>query len=343
MRHCACLLLCAVAGVAPAAEPVARRTFDVAALVVPIPDFAMPPLGKVTAPPPVVAASRAARSADLLRALDAVAPDAAGWATFGDTGQMLTVAHSPAVIEQVAARLAELTAKAERCVSVECRVLTLPAGAADGCGLPAADQPAVLTADQLARVLAAAQANRRLTILQSPKLTVFDGHRAGVWVGDEQSFVTAVEATRTGGSEPVMIPKSDTYRTGTAFEVRPTVAADRRAIALEVGFQQAEIDGVVPLFPVTQFVTLPGEGKPVPFTQFIQQPKLTRREVRQTAAVPDGQTLVLHAGRRTAYVDAGAGPLADVPYLNRLVRSKMPVSEEVVVLLTARVVAADAR
>ena len=335
MRPLACLLLCAA--VAPAAEPVVSRTFDVAALVTPIPDYLPPSLGKATpAPEPTVARDRVALSADLLRTLEAVAPDTAGWVRL--TGTTLTVTHAPPVVERVAAKLAELTDKRDLSVSVECRVLTVPAGF--DLGLPA-DGPRVIDPDRLARVLAAAQGHRRTTILQTPKLTVFDGQRAGLWAGEEWAFTTGVDTVNGA-----MLPRVERVRTGTVLDVRPTVAADRRAAALEAVFEQAEIDGPVPLAPVTHFLHPPTAGLadrvPVPFVQFVQQPTIARREVRHAATVPDGHTLVLPAGHRTAYTTAPAGLLADVPYLNRLVTSKQPVPEQVVALLTVRVQAGEA-
>ncbi len=332
MRPLACLLLCAAA--APAAEPVVSRTFDVAALVTPIPDYPPPTLGKVTAAPDAPPArDRAALSADLLRTLEAVAPDAAGWVRL--VGTTLTVTHSPAVVERVAAKLAELTDKRDLSVSVECRVLTVPAGFPPD--LPA-DGPGVIDPDRHARVLAAAQGHRRVTLMQAPKLTALDGQRAGLWTGEEQPFVTSIDSLNGA-----LTPRTETVRTGTAVEVRPAVAADRRAVTLDAWFQQAEVEGPVPLFPVTYFITprtdTGAAGQPVPVTQFVQQPKITRREVRRTAAVPDGHTLVLAAGRRTRTVNV---PLADVLYLNRIVTGTRPVPEEVVALLTVRVLNGEA-
>ena len=334
MRPLACLLLCAA--VAPAAEPVVSRTFDVAHLVTPIPDYPQPSPGKVTpTPEPVVARDRVALSADLLRSLEAVAPDAAGWVRLA--GTTLTVSHSPAVVERVTAKLAELTDKRDLSVSVECRILTVPAGF--DLGLPA-DGPSLIDPDRLARVLVAAQVHRRTTILQTPKITVSDGQLAGLWTGEEWAFTTGVD-TVNGAT----MPRVERVRTGTVLNLRPAVAADRRATALEAVFEQAEIDGSVPLAPVTHFLHPPMAGLadrvPVPFVQFVQQPTIARREVRQTATVPDGHTLVLPAGHRTAYTTAPAGLLADVPYLNRLLTSKKPVPEEVVALLTVRVQAGE--
>src|SRR5262249_17522566 len=53
----------------------------------------------------------------------------------------------------------------------------------------------------------------------------------------------------------------------------------------------------VPLFPITTFITPVFEGgaqgQPVPFTQFIQQPSITKMDMKRTLTIPDGHTVVL--------------------------------------------------
>src|SRR5215475_15113308 len=84
---------------------------------------------------------------------------------------------------------------------------------------------------------------------------------------------------------------------------------------------------IVPLFPITTFITPVYEGgavgQPIPFTQFIQQPVFNSISVQTTVMVPDGGTVLLGGLKRMSEGRNEFGPpvLSKIPYLDRLFRN----------------------
>src|SRR5262249_11152193 len=115
---------------------------------------------------------------------------------------------------------------------------------------------------------------------------------------DQQQFVTGVEIGRCG-LRTVLHPKLEAFSTGFRYCVRPVVSEDRRSVHLVFQAEMAELDTPT-LHPVTLLLRQAGseECAPKPFTQFLQEPKLTKHAVKKACSVPHGKTVVL-AGWKT--------------------------------------------
>src|SRR6202035_2394356 len=114
--------------------------------------------------------------------------------------------------------------------------------------------------------------------------TVFNGMESSINLLDEQNFVTDVHV-RMVGEQPIFVPENKPIRTGFSLAVRPVVSADRRYVNVSLSADQASISKV-DLFPITTTITPVFEGgavgQPIPFTQFVQQPKLTNLSVHKS-------------------------------------------------------------
>jgi type II secretory pathway component GspD/PulD (secretin) len=134
--------------------------------------------------------------------------------------------------------------------------------------------------------------------------------------------------------------------------VRPTVSADGRFVQLRLKLDQTTLaTPKVALFPFATTITPVFEGgavgQPIPFTQFLQQPRFNKLTVERTVAVPDGGSVLLGGLQATKEVEVACGTpvLSKVPYVNRLfknVRTQQETSS-LLVLVTPRVVCRDER
>jgi type II secretory pathway component GspD/PulD (secretin) len=186
---------------------------------------------------------------------------------------------------------------------------------------------AFLSDIQVFMFMEAAQGDRRTNVMQAPKLTMFNGQTATITINDQQYFVTNVTVVQAGG-QVVFVPQNTPTPLGVNLAIQPVVSADRRFVRMNLSPRLTNLaSALVPLFPVTSFITPVFEGgaqgQPVPFTQFIQQPTFTTVVVQTTVSVPDGGTVLLgglkllNEGRN----EFGPPVLSKIPYLDRLFKN----------------------
>jgi type II secretory pathway component GspD/PulD (secretin) len=204
----------------------------------------------------------------------------------------------------------------------------------------AVEQGAFLNDKQVAQLLEAAQGDQRACVLQAPKITLLDGQTGHVNCTDKQSYVTDIHITEKDGQK-IVTPKNEEIVTGFQMSARPVVSADRRYVRLDLNVNQTDLaSSAVPLFPIV--VHVPNDqGKPVAFTQFIQQPKVNTVRIEKKLTIPDGGTVLLGGLRKEVEVRRECGPpvLDQVPYVNRLFKNVGCAREAqtVYVLVTPRV------
>ncbi len=190
----------------------------------------------------------------------------------------------------------------------------------------------------------AAAGDRRVNIMQAPKITLFNGQTSTVFVSDFAFFTTGLDVINVGGqfvyiprNTPIPIgnsPAPPGVQSGAAIPgvtvtVQAIVSSDRRFVRLNLAPTLTSLtSATVPLFPVTAFITPVFEGGsqgvPIPFTQFFQQPSISEINVQTTVQVPDGGTVVLGGLKTLAEGRNEFGPpvLSQIPYVNRLFRNQ---------------------
>src|SRR5207253_10851349 len=131
------------------------------------------------------------------------------------------------------------------------------------------------------------------------------------------------------GGQVVFVPTNTLFPTGGInLTLSATISADRRFVRLSMAPTLTSLASAnVPLFPITTFITPVFEGgavgQPIPFTQFIQQPKLNTITAATTVNVPDGGTVLLGGLKRLSEGRNEFGPpvLSKIPYINRLFKN----------------------
>ncbi len=191
---------------------------------------------------------------------------------------------------------------------------------------------AFLSDIQVFMFLEAAQGDRRLNVMQAPKLTVFNGQTANITVNDQQFFLTGVNINQANG-QIFFSPNNQPFPLGVTMQVTPVVSADRRFVRLNLTPNLTNLASTnVPLIPVQipvpQLLEGPGNaasaiGQPVIFQMFFQQPTFTTISLNTTVNVPDGGTVLLGGLKTLSEGRNEFGPpiLSKIPYLNRLFKN----------------------
>jgi type II secretory pathway component GspD/PulD (secretin) len=210
---------------------------------------------------------------------------------------------------------------------------------------------------QVYMFMEAAQGDRRVNVMQAPKLTLFNGQTATLTVTNLQFFVTNVTVLSVNG-QIIFVPNNSPFpgpgdftnpTTGGALTIaiQGVVSADRRFVRLNMPVtMSAQSGATVPLFPFTTFVTPVFEGgsqgQPIPFTQFLQQPAFTTLTINTTVICPDGGTVLLGGLKQLSEGRNEFGPpvLSKIPYLNRLFKN-VGIGREtthIMIMVTPRII-----
>lgn len=217
---------------------------------------------------------------------------------------------------------------------------------------------------QVFMFMEAAQGNRRVNVMQAPKITLMNGQSANLAVQESQFVVTNVSVFSVNG-QIVFVPQNTLLPAGVAprvidptgqivggtpnvaISVQAVVSADRRFVRLNLPITMAAQSGAtVPLFPITTFITPifegGSQGQPIPFTQFLQQPAFTTMAVQTTVVCPDGGTVLLGGLKTLGESRNEYGPpfLSKIPYLNRLFKN-VGIGREtqhIMIMVTPRVI-----
>jgi type II secretory pathway component GspD/PulD (secretin) len=345
-----------------------QAVYQVAELVVPVEEMTTAPGKK----------GKTATTCEdvLIRTIqETVAPKS--WASHGGRGTIdyfpmtmtLVVSQTPDVQEQIADLLAKLRRQQDTEVALEVRLVSVPdqfferigvdfnapptstvrpcPGKVDAGVLPnpveGAAGPMVFLSDkQLGQFLEAVQGDQRTNVMQAPKVTLLDGQMGRVDITDKQKFVTGVEAGQCGGKS-VVLPKTEEIALGFRMAACPKVSADRRQVMLDLDINQTNLASTaVSLFPVTYQVAEDDKGKPMTFTQYLQQPVVNTIHIEKRLAIPDGKTVLLGGLKKVSEGPCEFGPpvLSKVPYMNRMFKNVGTVREAqmVYVLVTPRVI-----
>jgi type II secretory pathway component GspD/PulD (secretin) len=192
---------------------------------------------------------------------------------------------------------------------------------------------AFLSDIQVFMILEAAQGDQRVSTMQAPRVTVFNGQTAFIQIQTVQFFLIGVTISQIA-DQLVFTPQNFPIPVGITLPVTPVVTADRRFVRLSLGTPANPLSltnlasANVPLVPVQ--IPVPQlfndnftNPQPVIFQMFFQQPTFETISVETTVMVPDGGTVLL-GGLKT--MDEGRnefGPpiLSKIPYINRLFKN----------------------
>jgi len=189
---------------------------------------------------------------------------------------------------------------------------------------------AFLSDIQVFMFLEAAQGDRRMNVMQAPKITVFNGQTAFITVQDQLFFLTGMNPVMTPQG-PMFVAQHQAMPVGTQMQVTPVVSADRRFVRLAINQTMTNmLSATVPVLPVQ--VALPSifinnsGATPEPnrvVQMFFQQPGVSVIAIQTTVNVPDGGTVLLGGLKFMAESRNESGPpvLSKIPYVNRIFKN----------------------
>ncbi len=181
-------------------------------------------------------------------------------------------------------------------------------------------------------LIRATQATRRSSVVQAPRLMMFNGQRAYVAVTRNRQYVSSVTPSVAEGAVGVQpIPAQAT--SGTVLDVEGTISADRKYVTITVRTDQADEPDLIPF----QVQRASGNSPGI----FILLPDQQIATVRTTVSVPDGGTVLLGGLKQVGEVevDAGVPILSKIPLLKRAFTNTSMVKDTrtLLILLKAKI------
>ena len=181
-------------------------------------------------------------------------------------------------------------------------------------------------------LIGATQANRRSSVVQAPRLMMFNGQRAYVAVIRNRQYVSSVTPSVAEGAVGVQ-PVPAFAMSGTSLDVEGTISADRKYVTITV---RTGISGE-PTFERFEIQRASGNSPGI----FILLPDQERRGIRTTVSVPDGGTVLLGGLKQVGEieVDAGVPILSKIPILKRAFTNttKVKDTQTLLILLKAKI------
>jgi general secretion pathway protein D len=267
-------------------------------------------------------------------------------------GMALVIHQTADVQEQVADLLASLRRLQDVEVAVEVRIVTVPKAflgqvvhdlglkftkcQKEGCGGPCpaacsksccSDTPceglALLDDSEVAKFFKKIQADPHTNVMQTPKMTMFNGQESMINIRESEHFVTSVQFQWVG-DQVIFFPRNEPVSTGLEMTVQPVVSADQKYVRVSWSASLTQVDTPVPLCPITTQITPTFEGgakgQPEPFTVFIQHPSLLTQRVKKTVCIPDRGTALLTAWTTCREVpeEVELPIVSRIPYVNEL-------------------------
>lgn len=176
-----------------------------------------------------------------------------------------------------------------------------------------------LSENAVRALIGAVQADPHGQIVMAPKVTLFDGDSAIVADVVSRPFVVGMAEGEAHAAPPI-----GEVQEGTKFLVRCQVRP-QQVVRVDFRARLTSINDV-------GYRTLAAEGGTV------QVPRVHAEDVQLAAELPTNGTLALHlVGSSDIEKAVGEPMLVKVPYFNKLFKNTAPVRQELVILLTPRI------
>jgi hypothetical protein len=199
-----------------------------------------------------------------------------------------------------------------------------------------------LSDGQVRRLLEALQADPKTNVMQAPKVTLLDGQRAEVRVGQDCVVAANVEAVPEGGRVVARVTTSQ-VTSGFEMHLTPRVSEDHRRVLLDVQVSTSELTAS-PVVPVTVLVSPEdldtGEEGLVERTVYLRKPEVSEHNIVARLNLKDGRTALVPGWTATHEVPAPEVPmLGALPLIGCLFRGEaVKETEHVFLLVTPRII-----
>lgn len=307
------------------------RVYDVRDLLTTPPDFVPPRLG---VPEPVNAAVPATQSSaregmreDLVKAYVRLIEDTVAPVTWKDHGGnvgairelqgQLIITQTPENQIAIMALLQQLRETHGLQCTVEARIISCPDSVASGllAKWQKVSVPATLPTDsvkrpgagavglfmdkaQVSQFLETIANDPQMTLIDAPRLTLFDGQRAYVQVSKSRRYTSGYSAVAAPSGQIRYEPIASAVETGLLFDVQTTVTGDRKSVMLSLHPQISELLGMK---------DIPWVGRPAGSNLMVQEPQVRSTELHTTVNIPNNMTLLI-GGLEDPRVASSSGP-----------------------------------
>ena len=158
-----------------------------------------------------------------------------------------------------------------------------------GVGSPPTEErpvPSSMREEDLKALLERVQKSEKAKIMTAPRLTLLNTQRGCVAITEEDDYIFDIRPVKSAEGE---IEKTEEIkkkvRTGTVFDLRPTISEDRKYVLMDMYF------GYVHIIGFGEITTETGETIAIPLLEVIN--------IKTTLRVPDGETMVIGGLRYT--------------------------------------------
>jgi type II secretory pathway component GspD/PulD (secretin) len=182
-------------------------------------------------------------------------------------------------------------------------------------------------------LIRATQANARSSVVQAPRLVLFNGQSAAISVGRSHDYVSSLQPRVAEGAVAFQ-PVLGNAASGNYMNVEGTISADRRYVTLTLWVQQME----EPSFERFEIQRASGNS-PGAFLMLRDQ---RYADLQTTVSVPDGGTVLLGGLKQVGEVEleAGVPVLSKIPVLNRAFTNRTQVKDTrtLLILIKAKII-----
>jgi len=230
---------------------------------------------------------------------------------------------------------------------------------------------ASLDDNRLSKLLEAGQGDKQTHVMQSPKITMFNGQLSTVRVLETRFFTTKLEMLKLGECT-CPTPINEAIQLGMEMSLNPVISADQRFVNVDMDFKNTRLEsddvelipshfiltkepgskccaGILKIYqPVNSTEKAPQLSKEeldkfkdknvVIFTQYTQKPKIAKVSFERKLNLPEGKTAVLFGWKQTSEVIDTVPVLSKLPIIGKNYQHKRQVPETVLVLVTPRVI-----
>jgi len=175
---------------------------------------------------------------------------------------------------------------------------------------------------QVAFLLKAIRAHKDAQILTSPRVTVLDGEKAEMFIGQETDFVSGYSEPNRPSDKPT--PRIEKLKTGTSICLKPQLTPDKKNLYLDFESEIRELRGI--------------EERKYKGKYPYQIPQVTVVNTKTSCLIPDGKTLLNCGQKITQEVESVSRVpmLGDIPILGGLFRSNTKTTEPRTLLILVK-------
>ncbi|MDX2198664.1 MAG: hypothetical protein SF069_06795 [Phycisphaerae bacterium] len=181
-------------------------------------------------------------------------------------------------------------------------------------------------------LIRATQANARSSIVQSPRILMFNGQRANIIIGRARTFVGSLQPI-VAENAVGFIPIIDVAPSGVTLDVEGTISADRKYVTTTIRTTQSE-EPSLERFEVSRASgSSPGSFVTLRDQRFVS--------INTTASIPDGGTILIGGLKQVGEIEVEAGVpiLSKIPILKRAFTNSTVVKDTrtLLILMKAKI------